>query len=32
MVVVSLLPHVEFGPNDHQEGALHFSLKQVFGL
>ena len=24
MVVVSILPHVEFGANDHQEYALHF--------
>jgi len=24
MVVDSILPHVEFGPNDHQEDALHF--------
>ena len=26
MVVVSLLPHVEFGQNDHQEDAPHFSF------
>ena len=24
MVIVSILPHAEFGPNDHQEDALHF--------
>ena len=24
MVIVSLLSHGEFGPNDHQEDALHF--------
>jgi len=25
MVVVPLLPHAEFGPNDHQEDTPHFS-------
>ena len=24
MVVVSILPHAEFGPNEHQEEAHHF--------
>ena len=24
MVIVSILPNAEFGPNDHREGALHF--------
>ena len=24
MVVVSMLPQAEFGPNDHRDGALHF--------
>ena len=24
MVVVSILPHAEFGPNDHREDAPHF--------
>ena len=24
MVVVSILPHAEIGPNDHREDALHF--------
>ena len=24
-LVVSLLPHAEFGPNDHREDVLHFS-------
>ena len=27
MVIVSLLPHAEFGPNDHREDALHFTNK-----
>ena len=27
MVVVSILPHTEFGPNDHREDASHFILK-----
>ena len=26
MVVVSILPHAEFGPNDHREDAPHFTL------
>jgi len=26
MVVVSILPHPEFGPNDHREDALHFRM------
>ena len=26
MVVVSILPHAEFGPNDHREDAPHFSM------
>ena len=25
MAIVSLLPHVEFGPNDHREDALKFT-------
>ena len=25
MVVVSILPHAEFEPNDHQEDAYHFT-------
>ena len=25
MVVVSILPHAEFGPNDHREDAPHFT-------
>ena len=25
MVVVSILPHAEFGPNDHREDAPHFN-------
>ena len=28
MVVVSLLPHAEFGPNDHLEDATHFICSQ----
>ena len=24
MVVVSMLPHADFGPNDHRDDALHF--------
>ena len=28
VVVVSMLPHAEFGPNDHQEDAPYFT----FGL
>ena len=27
MVVVSILPHAEFGPNDHQKDAPHFTYK-----
>ena len=26
MIGISLLPHAEFGQNDHQEDALHFSI------
>ena len=26
MVVVSILPHAEFGPNDHQKDAPHFNI------
>ena len=26
MVIVSILPHAEFGPNDHREDAFHFIL------
>ena len=29
MVVVSILPHAEFGPNDHQEDAHHFIYKKI---
>jgi len=25
MVAISILPQVQFGPNDHREGAPHFS-------
>ena len=28
MVVVSILPHAEFGPNDHREDAPHFTYVQ----
>jgi len=27
MIVVSILPHAEFGPNDHREDAPHFSIR-----
>ena len=27
MVVFSILPRAEFGPNDHREAALHFTQK-----
>ena len=27
MAVVSILPHTEFGPNDHREDAPHFSIR-----
>ena len=30
MIVVSILPHPEFRPNDHQEDALHFNLRRVW--
>ena len=30
MVVVSILPHAEFGPNDHRQDAPHFK-KQWLG-
>ena len=26
MVIVSILPHTEFGPNDHWEDAPHFKI------
>ena len=26
MVVVSILPHADFGPNDHRDDALHFTM------
>ena len=26
MVIVSILPNAEFGPNDHREDATHFSV------
>ena len=29
MVVVSLLPHEEFGRNNHRENALHFSARYL---
>ena len=29
MVVVSVLPHAEFGRNDHREDALHFSTISI---
>ena len=29
MVVVSILPHAEFGPNDHWEDAPHFILSNI---
>ena len=29
MVVVSLLPHAEFGPNDHREDAPHFNIFNI---
>ena len=28
MVDVSMLPHAEFGPNDHRENAHHFTSTQ----
>ena len=28
MVVVSILPHAEFGPNDHRKDALHFNTEK----
>ena len=30
MVVVSILPHAEFRPNDHQEDVLHFNFRRVW--
>ena len=30
MVVVSILPQAEFGPNDHREDALHFSNSEFY--
>ena len=29
MVDVPMVPHAEFGQNDHQEYALHFILKRL---
>ena len=29
VVVDSMLPHVEFGPNDYRQDALHFNLSDV---
>ena len=31
MIFVSILPHAEFGPNDHQENAYHFTVKSADG-
>ena len=28
MVAVSILPHAEFGPNDHQDEAPHFIIQE----
>ena len=30
MVVVSILPHAEFGSNDHREEAPHFIFSDLF--
>ena len=30
MVIDSILPHAECGPNDHRDDALHFSMILVF--
>ena len=30
MVVVSILPHLEFGPNDHRKDASHFTPKKFW--
>ena len=27
MVILSILPHAEFGPNDHRENAPHFKIQ-----
>ena len=35
MIVVSMLPYGKFGPNDHREGAPHFTnqiIWQIFGV
>ena len=32
MVVVAILPHEEFGPNDHREDVLHFIFEVSLGL
>ena len=32
MVVVAILPHAEFGPNDHWEDALHFIFEVSLGF
>ena len=29
MVVVSILPHAEIGPNDYREDALHFTFAKI---
>ena len=29
MVIVSILPHAEFGPNDHREDAPHFITRHT---
>ena len=29
LVVVSIMPHEEFGPNDHHENALHFIMSKL---
>ena len=32
MVIVSILPHAEFGPNDHQEDAPHFIIPGIIPI
>ena len=32
MVVVSILPNAEIGPNDHGEDAPHFIFSEIFSL
>ena len=32
MVVISILPHTEFGSNDHHEDASHFRNYSTFGI